>query len=159
MNSKNGLSLIKLFLSILLCLGGGWLTGLLTEYGVKEWYPHLIKPHGTPPDIVFPVVWTILYITMGVSLALLWSSPHLDKKKSFFLFFLQLFLNFIWSGIFFSLQSPGLALIDLVLLWFTLILTIGAFWHHTRLGSILLVPYFCWVSYAFYLNLFIWLYN
>lgn len=159
-NSNNQSSFIpKLFLSLILCLGGGWLTGLITRHGVKEWYPHLIKPPGTPLDIVFPIIWTILYIFMAIALTLLWTSNTMGKRKAFLFFYIQLSLNFIWSWLFFYLQSPGVALIDIVLLWLSISLTINYFWNHTRLGSYLLLPYLAWVTYAFYLNLFIWIYN
>jgi benzodiazapine receptor len=158
--TKNQSSFIqKLFPCLILCLGGGWLTGLVTQHGVKEWYPHLIKPYGTPVDVVFPIVWSILYIAMAIALALLWTSHTTGKKVAFLFFTTQLILNFIWSWLFFYLQEPGLALVDVVLLWFSILLTISFFWPHTRYGSYLLLPYLVWVTYAFYLNLFIWIYN
>lgn len=153
-------SFVGFFLpSLLLCLGGGWLTGLVTEHGVKNWYPHLLKPYGTPPDIVFPIVWTILYTLMAIALTLLLISPTAKKKIAYTLFGVQLFLNFIWSWLFFYLQRPDLALIDIVFLWFFICLTICFFWRHTRLGSLLLLPYLFWVTYAVYLNVYIWIYN
>lgn len=159
-DQKSKASFIKIFsVSLVLCLGGGWLTGLLTQHGVKNWYPHLVKAPGTPPDIVFPIVWTILYFFMALALTLLWKSPTNRKKAAFWLFGAQLTFNFIWSWLFFYLQRPDIALIDIVLLWISLFLTIGSFWRHTRYGSYLLVPYLAWVTYAFYLNLFIFLNN
>lgn len=149
----------KLIFSLVLCLGGGMLAGLITETGIKEWYPHLVKPYGTPPKFIFPIVWTLLYTMMAIALTLLWSSPTVDKKRAFTFFGIQLFLNFIWSWLFFYLQKPGLALLDLVLLWVFILLTIQALWRHSRYASLLLVPYLAWVSYALYLNLFIWIYN
>ena len=158
--SKNKSSVIKFFLlALLICLGGGWLSGLLTEQGLKDWYPHLIKPPGTPPDITFPIVWTILYTFMAISLTLLWVSHTKEKKRAFLFFAVQLFLNFIWSYLFFYLERPGLAFFDITLLWICLLLTVVFFWRHTRLGSYLLFPYLGWVTYASYLNLFIWIYN
>ncbi|MBA2368294.1 MAG: tryptophan-rich sensory protein [Candidatus Protochlamydia sp.] len=157
MHLKFGSFTSKLLLCIFFCLGGGWLTGLITQYGVKKWYPHLIKPYGTPPDITFPIVWTILYISMAISLALLWDSNRnaKSKGKAFLFFGVQLGLNFIWSWLFFYLQRPGLALLDIICLWTTLLLTIIYLWEQTRLGSLLLFPYLLWVTYAAYLNLFI----
>lgn len=132
--------------------------GLITRHGVKEWYPLLAKPPGTPPDILFPIVWTILYIFMAIALALLWSSNTQNKKAAYLFFGLQLFLNFIWSWLFFYMQTPALALIDIILLWLLIAFTIKLIWRHTELGSYLLIPYFIWVTYAVYLNLFIWAY-
>lgn len=149
----------KFLLCLIVCLGGGWLTGLFTQHGVKEWYPHLIKPYGTPPDIMFPIVWTILYICMAGALTLVWASKTNQKTKAVFFFIVQLLLNFLWSWLFFHLQSPGLALIDIAFLWVFLALTIAQFWKHSHASAYLLLPYMAWVTYACYLNLFIWLHN
>ncbi|MEI8124283.1 MAG: TspO/MBR family protein [Parachlamydiaceae bacterium] len=155
---KNKNALLYFCLSLLLCLGGGWLTGLATQDGVKEWYPHLVKPKGTPPDIVFPIVWTCLYLLMAISLTLLVLSRTIDKTKAYFFFGVQLFLNFIWSWLFFRLQQPGMALVDLIVLWIMVCFTIVQFRRHTAFGSYLLLPYLAWITYAGYLNLFIWMY-
>lgn len=146
-------------LTLLLCLGGGWLMGFLTQTGVKTWYPDLIKPFATPPSILFPLIWTILYILMATSLALLFSSNTKNKSEAYVYFFIQLFLNFLWPVLFFYWQSPALALVDIALLWLFLYASITSFWKHMPLASILLWPYLVWVSYAAYLNLFILVYN
>lgn len=157
---KTPSSFLKIFIpSLIVCVGGGWLTGLMTQHGIKEWYPHLIKSAGTPPDMLFPIVWTILYFFMAISFTLLYLSDSPNKKKAFLFFGIQLFLNFIWSWLFFYLESPGLALIDILLLWFFIFLTIRSFSKHTKSGAYLLYPYLLWVSYALYLNLFIQLHN
>ena len=149
----------KFFPCLILCLGGGWLTGLVTEHGIKEWYPHLVKAPGTPPDIVFPIVWTFLYICMAISLTLLWTSKKKGKRNAIMFFIAQLFLNFIWSWLFFYLEEPGLALVDVLFLWFFIFMTIKYFKAHTRYGSYLLIPYLVWVTYAIYLNLYICVFN
>lgn len=156
---KNTRIIGKFLLCLLLCLGGGWLTGWITEQGVREWYPSLIKPRGTPPNVVFPIVWTILYIFMALALTLLWVSKTTKKKTAVVLFGVQLLLNFSWSWLFFYLERVGLALVDITFLWISIFLTVICFWRHTRYGSYLLLPYLAWVAYAFYLNLFIWIYN
>lgn len=149
----------KFLLCLLLCLGGGWLTRLISEQGIKEWYPSLIKACGTPPNVVFPIVWAILYVFMAIALTLLWVSKTPKKKIAALLFSIQLLLNFSWSYLFFYLEQVGLALVDITLLWMCIFFTIIFFWRHTRYGSYLLLPYLAWVSYALYLNLFIWMYN
>lgn len=160
MFSKNTkIFLGKCSLCLLLCLGGGWLTGLVTEQGMREWYPSLIKPNGTPPNIVFPIIWSILYIFMSIALTLLWISKTTQKKAAILLFSIQLLLNFSWSWLFFYLEQVGFALVDITLLWLCIFLTSICFWRYTRYGSYLLLPYLAWVSYALYLNLFIWIYN
>lgn len=149
----------KLPLCLLICLGGGWLMGWLTNSDVTNWYPQLIKAYGTPPSIVFPIVWTILYFFMAIALALLWSSKTKRKEKALIYFTAQLVFNFAWSWIFFHFHQIGLAVIDIILLWIFILLTIRAFWPHTRWGSYLLMPYLAWVTYALYLNLAIWILN
>lgn len=150
----------KIFIfALLLCLGGGWLTGLITQSAVHEWYPRLIKPSGTPPNYVFPIAWTLLYSLMAISLTMLFTSHTKDKAIAYCLFGIQLGLNFLWSWIFFYLRRPDLALFDVIALWIFILLTILAFWRHTHLGSYLLLPYLAWVSYAFYLNFFIVMLN
>ena len=156
---KSSRFLQKFILSLILCLGGGWLTGLLTGHGAKQWYPHLIKPAATPPDYLFPVVWAVLYSMMAVALTLVWISKTAQKKRAFACFGVQLFLNFIWSFLFFYLENPGIALVDIVLLWIFTVLTVGAMWRHTHWGSYLLFPYLVWITYAVYLNFSIWLNN
>lgn len=156
---KKSFFLLKLPLSLLLCLGGGWLTGLATQHSIQSWYPHLTKPLGTPPDIVFPIVWTILYTLMGIALAFLWDIDTKQKSRALLFFFMQLFFNFSWSFIFFHFYKIGLALIDITILLIFTCLTMREFWKHTRLGTIMLFPYLVWVSYALYLNLFIWILN
>lgn len=148
-----------LFFSVFLCLGGGWLSGLVTQQGVNDWYRYLIHPPGTPPNIVFPIIWTILYLLMAISLALLLSSPSKNKKTPILLFALQLILNFGWSWLFFGMRSPLMALIDLTFLWICIVGTIVSFKKHSAASAYLLVPYLAWVTYAGYLNLFIWIKN
>jgi benzodiazapine receptor len=149
----------KLVISLMLCLGGGWLSGLVTKNGLEGWYQGLLKPEGTPPKIVFPIVWTALYILMAISLTYFWTSPTKNKSKGTFFFLTQLVLNFLWSYLFFYLKNPLLGLIDIGVLILFVILTINSFWKHSKWASVLLIPYLIWISYAFYLNLFIWISN
>jgi translocator protein len=149
----------KLPLSLLLCLGGGWLTGLITQQGVQQWYPHLTKPFGTPANIVFPIVWTILYFLMSIALALIWNIDTKQKSRALLFFAIQLFFNFSWSFFFFYFHNIGLALVDISLLWIFIFLTMREFWNYTHLGTFLLLPYLVWVTYALYLNLFFLILN
>ncbi len=149
----------KIAILLLVCVGGGWLTGLLTQTSVKEWYPTLIKSPLTPKDFVFPLVWTILYVCMAISAALVWESKSPNKRKALALFFLQLLLNFSWSWLFFYLKRPDLALIDIVILWAAVVYTGYTFWQASKPAALLLLPYMFWISFALYLNGYIYRYN
>ncbi|MCE5318904.1 MAG: tryptophan-rich sensory protein, partial [Parachlamydia sp.] len=128
---------------------------------LHTWYPLLRKPSFTPPNWLFPVAWTILYVMMGWAWASVVSQeiPKANKLMLSAIFGLQLLLNFLWSFFFFYLQSPLLALIDLSLLWVALGFTILVFCSYSRLAAALLVPYWAWVSFAWMLNFQIWMLN
>lgn len=153
------IKIAKFFLCLILCLGGGWMSGLVTQNGLSSWYPHLIKSPLTPPSYIFPIAWTILYFLMATSLWLLWTSSTKKKVKASVAFGLQLGCNFSWSTLFFYVQSPLLALIDISFLWPLIVCTMLFFWRHTKGGALLFIPYLLWSSFAFYLNLFIWVHN
>lgn len=150
---------LKLLLCVTLCIGIGWLGGIITEQSVKTWYPTLIKPSWNPPNWVFPIVWTILYTMMGISLWLIIETHSYYKTPAYIAFGIQLFLNFIWSWLFFYLHSPLQAFLDIILLWVAIVVTIRLFWQHSHLAAYLLVPYLFWVTYAISLNLFILIHN
>jgi len=142
------INILKLFLSITVCLGAGIISSFFTFSAIPEWYQTLNKPFFSPPNFVFGPVWTILYILMGCSLYLVWT-----KRKVPTVFWVQLFLNFIWSIIFFGMKNPMLAFIDIIVLWVAIILTIKAFSKINKLAGQLLLPYLLWVSFATILNL------
>lgn len=145
----------KFILSIGVCLGAGIIGSFFTVSSIPNWYATLNKPLFSPPNWIFGPVWTILYILMGISLYLIWQK----KKKVPLIFWIQLILNLVWSIIFFGYKNSILALIDIVVLWFAIALTIKAFNKINKLAAKLLVPYFFWVSFATILNLAIVLLN
>jgi tryptophan-rich sensory protein len=152
--------LLKLLLSIFLCEGVGVLGSIFTIPSIVSWYSHLNKPFFNPPNWIFGPVWTTLYLLMGLSLFLV-LEKKLKKQKNFLvaLFSIQLFLNFLWSVIFFGLHLPAIALIGIAMLWISIALLIVDFWKFSKPASLILVPYLCWVSFASILNLFIVLLN
>lgn len=151
---------ISFVIFILLCLSIQIIGSLWTMETVKTWYPALAKPSWTPPDWIFGPVWSILYIMIAISGWLIYRAEDSSKRSAALIFYgCQLALNFIWSFLFFSLQSPGLGLIDIVLLCILIILTITYAWPVRPLASVLLVPYLIWVMYALTLNAGIWLLN
>lgn len=127
-----------------------------------NWYMTLVKPALTPPSWLFGPAWTILYILMGVALVLVIRKRGVAKseRKRALLFFVgQLALNLIWSPIFFTLHQPGIALLDLIVMWWAIFVTIQTFWKISKSAAWLLAPYIVWVSFAAYLNFAIWYLN
>lgn len=151
--------ILKLLLSIGVCLGAGFIGSFFTIPSIPTWYVTLNKPFFSIPNWIFAPVWTILYILMGISLYLVWVSKSKARKKAINLFFIQLGLNALWSILFFGMRSPGLALVDIVALWVVIFLTIQSFYPISRLAAYLLTPYILWVSFASVLNFSIMLLN
>lgn len=117
------------------------------------WYAQLIKPPLTPPDAVFPVAWTLLYLMIAIAGWLAWQVPDSPLKRyAFSCYGLQLALNAAWSWLFFGLQQPVAGLVDIVLLLAAITINIVWFRPLSRLAAILLVPYLAWVGFALYLN-------
>jgi benzodiazapine receptor len=145
---------LKLLLSILFCEGVGILGSIFTIPSITTWYSHLNKPVFNPPNWIFGPVWTSLYLLLGVSLYLI-LEKKLKKEKNLILmvFSVQLFLNFLWSIIFFGMHLPMIAFIEIAFLWGSIVWLVVNFWRFSRPASLILVPYLCWVSFAAILNL------
>jgi benzodiazapine receptor len=125
-----------------------------------DWYGGLVKPGLTPPGWVFGLVWTLLYAMMAVAAWLVWRRHGLTDAIAPLGFFLgQLALNALWSYVFFGLQHPGLALVDIVGLWLAILATLIAFRRFYPPAGLLLLPYLLWVSFATYLNFQFWRLN
>jgi tryptophan-rich sensory protein len=143
---------------IVLCLATGFIGGFATQNSIDTWYAALAKPSWNPPNWIFAPVWTLLYIMMGVAAWLVWKTG--DRiGPAMVLFGLQLVFNLLWSLIFFGLRSPGLALIEVVFLWGSVLLTMLAFFGRQTAAGWLFVPYLAWVSFAAILNAAIWWLN
>lgn len=137
----------------------GALAGFLTRNGMAA-YELLEKPPLTPPDIVFPIVWGILYALMGIGAARIYLAPPSDDRTySLKLFYLQLAANFLWSLIFFNLQAFGFAFFWLLFLWLLIFLMIRSFAKVDKIAARLQIPYLIWVTFAGYLNLMVWILN
>ncbi len=146
---------------LILCLGVGWAAGAITAGPVRTWYPGLAKPAWTPPSWVFAPVWTALYVMMAVAAFRVWcTNPRFSATRlALIFFFVQLGFNLAWSFCFFGLRSPGLALVDIALLWAALALTTYAFFDRERIAGLLMLPCLAWVSFAAALNWAIWSMN
>ena len=124
------------------------------------WYAGLTKPWWTPPNWLFGPVWTVLYVLMAVAAWLVWGRVGFrGAPLALGLFLAQLALNGAWSWLFFGLQQPGWALVDLVLLGVILFAAMVAFWGHQPMAGVLLLPYFLWVMFAGILNYALWRLN
>lgn len=151
----------KLVISIIVPLAIGATSGLFTETGVGSWYQTIQKPSWNPPGWIFGPVWTTLYILMGISLYLIWKSDATLSLKwlAILLFALQLALNFFWSLIFFNQHAIGWALVEIIVLWLSILATIFVFARINNTAAWLLVPYISWVSFAGILTYTIWKLN
>ncbi len=136
----------------------GALAGILTQNSMEA-YEALTKPPLTPPSIVFPIVWGVLFLLMGIGAARIYLSDKPGRKRALVIFGIQLAVNFFWSLLFFNLQALGFSFILLNGLWILIILMIVSFWKVDRLAALLQIPYLLWVTFAGYLNLAIWLLN
>jgi benzodiazapine receptor len=138
---------------LLTCFGAWGLGGVLTRPNL-DWYATLNKPGFTPPNEVFPIVWTILYAMMAVSAWLVWraSGKEEDRRPALTWFFWQLAIGIVWSYAFFWLHSPGLGLAVILALLVAIVLTIVFFDRLSRLAALLLLPYLLWVAFATSLN-------
>ena len=148
MRSRRGLVLWIGF-----CTVGGALVGVLTGGGDSAWYLGLRKPAFNPPSWVFAPVWTALYAAMGIAAWRVWRRGGWRLQARPLTFFVsQLTLNWAWSFLFFTLQSPLLALADIVVLWVLIVATCRMFARVEAFAAWLLVPYLGWVTFATILN-------
>lgn len=152
---------LKLLVSILLPFIAGGIGSFFTIESIPIWYESLNKPSFNPPNWIFGPVWTILYITMGISLFLIWKNGFnkKDVKRAIFIFLFQLFLNTIWSIVFFGFQEIPSAFIGIISLWCLILATILSFYKISKIAGLILIPYILWVSFASYLNFMIWILN
>ena len=128
------------------------------QFSPGAWYTGLAKPAWTPPSVVFGPVWTMLYLMMAVAAWLVWGARRSSPIKAALafpaigVFMIQLVLNALWSWLFFGLQRPDLALVDIILMLATIIVTLLLFRRVHRAAGLLLVPYLAWVTFATALN-------
>ena len=144
------------------CLAVGYISSIVTRENIPTWYALINKPFFTPPNWVFAPVWTLLYIMMGFAAGSVWNKIDTDEanvKKAFLFFLIQLALNALWSFLFFGLQNPFLASIEIILLWLMIFETYKQFKNIDKLAANLLLPYVVWVSYATLLTIGVWYLN
>ena len=154
-------TLLKIIISIIICLGVGFLASIATQTGVNTWYETIKKPGFTPPNAVFAPVWTVLYVLMGISAGIVWSRGlhHVWVKTALYHFVFQLLFNALWSLVFFNIEQPLMALFVIITLFILILLTIKWFRVVNHLAAYLMIPYALWVAFALVLNFEIWRLN
>lgn len=154
--------IVKLVVALTVTFAAGYAGSLYTAPSTDgAWYDALRKPTFNPPSWVFAPVWTLLYTMMAVAAFLVWRSRIRSRWKPLALgaYTVQLGLNFLWSVLFFGLQQPYWALLELLVLWVMIVITMALFRKFSLAAALLLVPYLAWVTFAGVLNAEIWRLN
>lgn len=158
---KEGDRMVKwkpLLVSLLLSLGVGGFSTFLTKDSMDV-YKTLNQPPLAPPGWLFPVVWTILFIMMGLAAYLVWIKNAPDRAQALFWYAVQLAFNFCWTLLFFNAKWYGVALVWLLILWALILITAVKFYRTTPAAGWLMLPYLLWVTFAAYLNAGVWYLN
>ena len=157
---KRNIKIIPLVVNIIIPLFGGLVVGYINRNSMDV-YRGLKKPIFAPPDIVFPIVWTILYILMGIAAYRIYikNKSNIDDNGAYFFYIVQLIINFMWSFIFFTFRLYGVSFLWILLLLTFVIITFIKFIKIDKIAGLLLIPYIIWISYAGFLNFFIWVFN
>ena len=153
MNKNKILSLFYIFFPLIM----GTIIGLVTSNSIE--YNNLIKPPVSPPSILFPIVWSILYLLMGISYFIY--KKNIDNKGKLIpiIYYLQLFINLLWSIIFFVFELKFLAIIWIILLDLLVIFMIHLFSNENKISAYLNIPYLVWILFATYLTIGIYVLN
>ena len=150
-------SALALVAFLALCFGAAWIG---SQFEPGAWYQGLQKPSWNPPAWVFAPVWSLLYLMMAVAGWLVWRERGRKAVRlALALFVLQLALNAAWSWLFFGLNRPDLAFVEIVVLWLAILATAARFWRVRRAAGALLLPYLAWVGFAGVLNWVLWRLN
>ncbi len=145
---------------LLVATGAAAAAGSIASIQAADFYQELAKPPWAPPAAVFGPVWTALYLLMAVAAWLvIRSSGWPGARSAITLYLVQLAFNALWTWIFFRWRSGGVALLEILVLWTLLLLTVRAFWRSRPLAGTLLLPYLAWVTFAAALTYALWRYN
>lgn len=138
----------------------GALSGWLSRDGMKLYEESIMQPPLSPPPLLFPIVWSILYLLLGIGAARIYlSPPSATRYRGLNIYIAQLIINFFWSLIFFNAQAFGFAFLWLLLLWGLVLWMILVFYKTDRLAALLQIPYLLWLTFAAYLNFGVWYLN
>ena len=158
MSSVHKINYKQLIISLAMSLGIGLLSGLFTMMCMES-FEKANKPFLTPPDYIFPIVWTILFILMGISAYIIFRSDSLQKNNALIVYGIQLLVNFFWPIFFFNMSAYLFSFIWIILLWLLIILMIKMFYPISKTAALLQIPYLLWVTFAAYLNFGIFILN
>lgn len=160
MNVTSNIRCKELIVSAAVPLAAGGISSLITADGFRD-YAAVTKPPLSPPAWLFPVVWTILYILMGVSAYLVYNGGKTPEKskKPLTVYAVQLAMNFMWPIFFFSLDAYLFSFVWLLVMWALVLVMIVMFHRVNRLAGLLQIPYFVWLTFAAYLNLSVYILN
>ncbi len=147
-----------LLLNLFLPLAVGGLSAFLTKDNMSV-YQKLRQPPLSPPGWLFPIVWTILFLLMGIAAYLVWVRDSTGRNGALLFYALQLVFNFVWMLIFFNAQNYSLAFFWLLALWVLILITTIRFFKESKAAGWLMIPYLLWVAFAGYLNAGIWFLN
>lgn len=148
-------------ISIAIALAVGGLSAFLTA-GNMDLYSDIVRPPLSPPSILFPIVWTVLFILMGVGAAMIYGEKNKNPQEvrsALTVYALNLFLNFFWIIIFFNMRAFLFSFIWLAALWIVILVMIIRFYRIRPVAGIIQIPYLLWVTFAGYLNLAIYILN
>lgn len=151
--------ILSIIIAIAICFGVGLTARYFQADALVCWYPFLEKPAITPPDAMFPIAWGFIYLCMGISIGLIWDKPTYVRFAPMWLFIWQLFFNFMWSILFFTMQSPMLGFFCIILLDISVVLYTMQVYHINRFSAWLFFPYIAWLTLATYLNAYILIAN
>ena len=149
---------VPYILSVGLALGIGGLSAFLTKDSIPI-YSAINRPKLSPPPELFPIVWTALFVLMGIAAAIIWCSNGREINSALLFYGAQLVFNFCWTLIFFNFRAYLAAFIWLLILLVLIGITAVKFCRIKKLAGLLLLPYFAWVSFAGYLNFMVWRLN
>ena len=154
---------MKRFVSILKFIAVPLIVGLISMLiqrdSLLNWYPTLEKSSLTPPGYVFSVVWTLLFVLMGLSAAIVWGKRTYTSWVLKLLYSLQLFFNMLWTFCFFCLRMPLLAFLVLIALFILVSAYVAGCYINHRVAAYLNLPYLMWLLFAAYLNAYVMIYN
>lgn len=158
MSSVHKIYYKQLIISLAISLGTGFLSGLVSMMGMEN-FENANKPPLTPPNYLFPIVWTILFILMGISAYIVFRSDELAKSNALIVYGIQLLVNFFWPIFFFNMSAYLFSFIWIIVLWLLIIIMIKMFYQINKTAALLQIPYLLWVTFAAYLNFCVYLLN